>query len=223
MPNSKDKLAAETIENSIIFRRMTKDEIADAMKALHATEKKYRKGTTILHAGDITGSMGLVLSGSVTVESNDIWGNRTILTIISVGDFFAETYALLGETLRVDAVANEACLVLFLELANLRKYADNGKGWAMKFTTNLLSISARKNMTLSGRSFDTSSKTIRGRVMSYLNAVSIQKHSRTFDIPFDRQQLADYLNVERSALSKELGKMQQDNLIRFRKAHFELM
>ena len=207
----------------MIFRGMSEEECADAKTALRATEKRYRKGTTILHSGDTTGMMGIVLSGSVTIESNDLWGNRTILTIIHEGGFFAETYALLKETLLVDAVANEPCSILFLEVGELGKYANTGKGWAVKFTTNLLSISARKNLTLSGRSFDTSAKTIRGRVMSYLNAVSLQKHSRTFDIPFDRQQLADYLNVERSALSKELGKMERDDLIRFHKEHFELL
>ncbi|MBR2807174.1 MAG: winged helix-turn-helix domain-containing protein, partial [Oscillospiraceae bacterium] len=83
-------------------------------------------------------------------------------------------------------------------------------------------ISAHKNLALSGRSFHTAPKTIRGRVMSYLNTVSLQRGSREFDIPFDRQQLADYLNLERSALSKELGKMQRDGLITVRKNHFIL-
>jgi len=77
-----------------------------------------------------------------------------------------------------------------------------------------------KNLILSGRSFHTAPKTIRGRVMAYLNSVSLQRRSREFDIPFDRQQLADYLNLERSALSKELGKMQREGLISCRKNHF---
>ncbi len=93
----------------------------------------------------------------------------------------------------------------------------------MKFVTNLLSISAHKNLILSERGFHTAPKTIRGRVMSYLNSVSLQKRSREFDIPFDRQQLADYLNLDRSALSKELGKMQRDGLISARKNHFIIL
>ena len=87
-------------------------------------------------------------------------------------------------------------------------------------TTNLLTISAHKNLHLSGRSFHISPKTVRGRVMAYLNTVSLQKHSKEFDIPFDRQQLADYLNLERTALSKELGRMQKEGLIWTRKSHF---
>lgn len=76
---------------------------------------------------------------------------------------------------------------------------------------------------LAGRSFHTAPKSIRGRVLSYLNTVSIQARSTEFDIPFDRQQLADYLNVERTALSKELGKMRADGLLRCRRNHFVLL
>ena len=94
--------------------------------------------------------------------------------------------------------------------------------WTMKLITNLLLISSYKNLLLSGRSFHTSPKTIRGRVMAYLTSVSLQKHSREFDIPFDRQQLADYLNLERSALSKELGKMQKEGILTTRKNHFTI-
>ena len=79
-----------------------------------------------------------------------------------------------------------------------------------------------KNLHLSSRSFHTAPKTIRGRVMAYLNTVSLQEKSTEFDIPFDRQQLADYLNVERTALSKELGKMQNGGLIKTKKSHFIL-
>ena len=89
--------------------------------------------------------------------------------------------------------------------------------------TNLLTVATRKNLILSGRSFHTAPKTIRGRVLAYLNSVSLQKKNTEFDIPFDRQQLADYLNLERTALSKELGKMQREGLIECRKNHFRLI
>lgn len=92
----------------------------------------------------------------------------------------------------------------------------------MKLITNLLTISAQKNLNLSGRSFHTAPKTIRGRVMSYLNAMILQTGKTEFDIPFDRQQLADYLNTERSALSKELGKMQKEGILSTKKQHFKV-
>ena len=165
--------------------------------------------------------MGLVLEGSVTVESNDVWGNRTILSHIGRGQFFAETYAILPkEPLLVDVTANEDSRVLYLKTGSLRRFFDSSAGWACKMTANLLTISAHKNLHLSGRSFHISPKSVRGRIMAYLNTVSLQKRSKEFDIPFDRQQLADYLNLDRTALSKELGKMQKEGLILTRKSHF---
>ena len=165
--------------------------------------------------------MGLVRTGSVTVESNDMWGNRTILGNIGPGQVFAETYALLPtEPLLVDVTANEDCRVLFFCMDKLSQVEA---AWSGQFLTNLLTISAHKNLHLSGRSFHTSPKTIRSRVFSYLNSVSLKTGKREFDIPFDRQQLADYLNVERTALSKELGKMQTDGYFTVRKNHFVLL
>ena len=215
---------SDKLKENIIFNGMTPDEIEQALNELCAIEKAYKKNSLILRAGDITDSLGLVLSGSVTIESNDMWGNRTILSNVGEGGFFAETYALLeNEPLLVDVRANENCRILFFKVGSLKKLKSNMNLWSFKLISNLLMISANKNLHLSGRSFHTSPKTIRGRVMAYLNSVSLRKDSNEFDIPFDRQQLADYLNLERSALSKELGKMKKDGLIEVRKNHFKLL
>ena len=211
------------LQKSRLFSGMTEDEILSALASFHAKEKRYKKGQTLLHAGDTTEKIGLVLEGSVTIESNDAWGNRTILSYVGSGQLFAETYALLDdEPLLVDVVANEACRILFLRAGSTQKITSITKPWASKFTANLLTISSLKNLHLSGRSFHTAPRTVRGRVMAYLNTVSLQTQSREFDIPFDRQQLADYLNVERTALSKELGRMQNDGLIKVKKNHFKI-
>ena len=216
-------MKTEEIKNAALFRGMKEEEISDALRELHAAEKSYKKDSVILHAGDTTDRMCMVLEGSVTIESNDIWGNRTILSHVEKGQYFAETYALLqNEPMLVDVTANEDCRILFLKIGSLNALRENPVPWKNKLTVNLLAVSANKNLHLSGRSFHTSPKTIRGRVMSYLNAVALQKRSNEFDIPFDRQQLADYLNVERSVLSNELSKMQRDGLIRCHKSHFEI-
>lgn len=209
------------LQQSMLFRGMTELEITKALQVLEAHEKSFQKGETLLIAGTITERMGLVLEGSVTIESNDAWGNRTIISHVGQGQVFAETYALLeNEPMLVDVTASEDCRVLFLRSGRIQSLKNSLEPWALKYITNLLTISMHKNLILSGRSFHTAPKTIRGRVMAYLNSVSLQKHSREFDIPFDRQQLADYLNLERSALSKELGKMQKDKLILCKKNHF---
>ena len=204
-----------------IFCGMSEREIRTALERLSSVEKKYRKDSRILHAGSTTENIGLVLEGSVTIENNDLWGNRTILSHVDRGQFFAETYGFLGDIpLLVDVVANEPCRILFLRVAALRSRIAKVEPWMMKLTMNLLMISTQKNLMLSGRSFQTSPKTIRGRVMAYLNSIALQKKQTEFDIPFDRQQMADYLNVERTALSKELGKMKKAGLISYRKQRF---
>lgn len=208
------------LRSSLLFQGMTEAELSAALAALRAEEKRVQKGQLLLRAGDRTDRIGLVLEGSVTVESNDLWGNRTLLSHVGQLQFFAESYALLaGEPLLVDVRANEASRVLFFHLDGTAAL-ETGEPWAQKLAVNLLRISTQKNLQLSQRSFHTSPKTARGRVMAYLNTVSLQKQSREFDIPFDRQQLADYLNLERTALSKELGRMQREGLIRVRKSHF---
>lgn len=214
----------EFLKNTMIFCKMEDDEISASLKFLHAREQGFKKGTTILHAGDITDEIGLVVEGSVTIESDDAWGNKTILSSIESGQVFAETYALLpNEPLLVNVIANKNCRILFLRIGSLMQLQSNTNQWITKFISNILMISTHKNLMLSSRSFHTAPKTIRGRVMAYLNSVSMQKHASEFNIPFDRQQLADYLNLERTALSKELGKMKRDGLIDYYKNSFKII
>ena len=215
---------AQQLQKTMLFRGLTDSEIAVALQVLEAHEKRYEKGETLLTAGSVTERMGLVLEGSATIESNDTWGNRTIISHVGCGQVFAETYALLeNEPMLVDVTVSEDCRILFLHSGRIQSLQNSQNPWALKYITNLLTISMHKNLILSGRSFHTAPKTIRGRVMAYLNSVSLQKHRREFDIPFDRQQLADYLNLERSALSKELGKMQKDGLVSCLKNHFIIL
>ena len=211
------------LQKLVLFRNMTEAEIRNALQNLHSMERKIKKGSIFLHAGDTTDAMGIVLEGSVTIESNDMWGNRTILSHVGAGQYFAETYALLpDEPMLVDVRTNEDCRILFLYVGFLTDSSFSAS-WKEKILKNLLLISSHKNLVLSGRSFHTSPKSCRGRLLSYLNSVSMQKRSLEFDIPFDRQQLADYLNLERTNMSKELGKMRDEGIILFRKNHFKLI
>lgn len=213
-----------SIKDFTVFKGMSEAEIESALKTLGYDERNCEKGEIILYAGSITRKMGLVLSGSVTVESIDMLGNKTILSHIGVGDFFAETYGFLGnEPMAVDVCANEKTKIFFLNIGNITTTCNQGaESWKTKLITNILTISIRKNLFLSSRVFHTSSKTIRGKLISYLSFVSAKKQKKEFDIPFDRQQLAEYLNVDRTALSKEIGKMQREGLIVCKKNHFLL-
>lgn len=206
---------------SVLFKGFEEAEVNALLATLHAREKQFGKGTMILHSGDVISTLCFVTAGSVTVESNDMWGTRTILNLVGKGQFFAESYALLpNEPMLVDVCANENCTVVFLDMKAVGKLDDIVRA---RLLANLLLITTRKNLHLSSRSFHTAPRQVRGRIMAYLNTVSVQKQRRAFDIPFDRQQLADYLNVERSVLSNELSKMQRDGLIRCRKNHFEMI
>lgn len=206
-----------------LFADFTDEELFEGATLLRVQQKSYEKGERILQAGDVTHEMGYVISGSVHIESNDFWGNRLILDNIVAGEFFAETFAFLPEeVLLVDVTANQACEVLFLNLTLLDDAAIQEKSWARKLMLKLMTIMARKNLILSRRNFHTAPKTIRHRVMAYLNYVAIHSESTSFEIPFDRQQMADYLNVERTALSKELGRMKREGLINFHRSSFTL-
>ena len=216
-------MSNDLLKKSFLFKDMTDIERNECLLTLNAHRKSYKKGDAILHAGDMTDKMGMALSGSVTIENNDMWGNRTILSHVGPGQFFAETYALLTEeVMLVDAMANENCQILFIHIGDLMSNVQNAS-WSHKLYRNLLLISSYKNLTLSGRSFHTAPKSARGRILAYLNTVSLQKRSTEFDIPFDRQQLADYLNLERTNMSKELTRMRREEIIECRKNHFKLL
>ncbi len=206
-----------------LFRGSTPEEVASMLACLGAVQRAYQKGAVIYCAGDTVQSMGLILSGSVHIESGDVWGNRSILDQAGPGQVFAETYACLpDEPLMVSVTAAADTQVLFLQTSRVLQTCTSACAHHARLIRNLLAISAQKNLILSRRIFHTSPKTIRGRLLSYLSFQSLRQGSRSFTIPFNRQQLADYLSVDRSALSNELGNMQREGLIAFHKNSFEL-
>ena len=211
------------ISKTVLFQG-TRPEDAEAMlKCLEAREKQFQKDETIYYVGDRVSELGLVLSGSVLIENDDIWGNRSILDRIGPGQIFAETYACVpGEKLLVTVTAAEKTEVLFLNVGKILRVCTNACSFHARLIRNLLTLSARKNLNLSRRIFHTSAKSIRGRLLSYLSWQAVKQGSREFDIPFNRQQLADYLGVDRSAMSAELGKMKREGLIQVDRSHFRM-
>ena len=162
-------------------------------------------------------------SGSVNILVNFYWGGSHIFGHVAAGQLFAETYAAIpGKELLVDVVAAEKCEVLFLNLDKLLTTCQSGCSFHNRIIHNLIRISAGKNLALSERMMHTAPKSIRERLLSYLSEQAVEHGSAHFSIPFSRQQLADYLGVDRSALSNELSKMQRDGLLSFRKSEFTL-
>lgn len=186
-------------------------------------ESSYEKNAVIFHTGQMTEEIGVVVNGCIHIENIDLLGNKSILSDIAAGQVFAETYAFCKEPLMVDVVAAADSTILFLNVKKMLLPQYNSYHWQTTMRNNLLISAMHKNLILSQRIFCTISKTIRGRILTYLSAQALkQNNARSFEIPFDRQQLADYLNVDRSALSKELGKMQEEGIITFRKNFFTI-
>lgn len=211
------------LSNTVLFQGASPKETEQMLTCLQARERAFRKDELIYRAGDRAAALGLVLEGSVLIENDDVWGNRSVLDRVELGQIFAETYACVpGERMMVNVRAAQAVRILFLDVGKVLAVCSEACSCHQKLIRNLLFISAQKNLNLSRRIFHTSAKTIRGRLLSYLSWQSVQAGSRTFEIPFNRQQLADYLGVDRSALSAELGKMQREGLLRTERNHFHL-
>ena len=202
---------------SPLFRGATSEEIAAMLPCLGASPRRFARGERILRAGEPTRYMGLVLTGSVLVEHTDLQGAVTLLGRAEPGDLFAEAYACASdEPLLVD-------VVLFLDARRILTQCTSTCEHHSRIIRNLVRTLAQKNLALSRRSLHTGPRTIRARLLSYLGEQARRAGSRSFTIPFDRQQLADYLNVERSALSNELSKMQRDGLLTCRRSSFCLL
>ena len=211
------------LENTLLFQGITAEEIESMINCLEGHVKKYMKGETIYHSGEIIQKAGLVLSGSVHIENDDLWGNKTILAHVGVGQVFAETYVCIpGEPLMINVVAAETVEVLFLNLSRGTRTCVRNCAFHGRLIQNLLMISAQKNLNLSRRIFYSSSKSIRSRLLSYLSDQATRCGCLEFDIPFNRQQLADFLGVDRSAMSNELSKMQKAGFLKVNKNHFQL-
>lgn len=209
--------------NTPLFRGTTPEEVRQILTCLGAEERSYPRESIIFHCGDTPQAMGLVVSGQVRIENNDAWGSRAIIDQLDPGQVFAEAYACLpGEPMMVSVVAETDARVLFLDVARLMRTCPDACGHHARLIRNLLAIAARKNLTLSRRMLHISAKTIRARLLSYLSYQAIYQGRDRFSIPFDRQQLADYLGVDRSALSAELGKMRREGLLDFEKNRFTL-
>lgn len=199
-----------------VFRGLTPRQM-QTLCARAISTRTFEKGARVFCAGDIPQSIGLVLTGCVHIESSDLWGGRSILGSVGAGGAFAEAYAVCAAPMPVDAVCAARSTIAFLRVSEaLHAQMD-------VLTQNLMQLAMQKNRALSERIFCTTPKTIRGRLLTYLSAQAVGSDMRTVMIPFDRQQLADYLNVERTALSKELGRMRRDGLLQWHKNRFTLM
>ena len=202
--------------SSPLFRDIAPADLASLLDCLDARERAYEKGAWLLRRGEWTDRLGLVLSGTVHILREDFWGSRSIVGLAGPGEVFAESYALAGEPLEVSVLAASDARVLFLRVETA--LTDCGQ-----LTRNLTALLAEKNLTLTRKMRHMARRTTREKLLSYLSAQALRSGGAEFDIPMDRQQLADYLAVDRSAMSAALGKLRDEGVLEFRKNHFRLL
>lgn len=169
----------QLLSRSPLFRGAGESGIGEMLSCLGAEERSYEKEEMIYRAGNTVTSLGVVMHGSVMIVNDDLWGNRSILDRVEPGQIFAETYACVpGEKLLVDVFAAEVTEVLFLNVGKMLSQCPNSCGHHTQLIRNLLAISAQKNLQLSRRIFNTSSKSIRGRLLSYLSDQAVKMRAR---------------------------------------------
>lgn len=210
------------LKNHPLFQGLSESDLDQLYHTACMRSQFFKKNQTVFHAGDRICEVGIVQTGNIHIEMIDLWGNKSILSSIAPGQIFAETYAICRKPLLVDVTAAAPCEILFLNLEFLARSFSEPGSCRDAIMQNLFAICVRKNLILSNRIFCTTPKTVRGRLLVYLSSESAKAGSTSFTIPFDRQGMADYLNLDRSALSKELGRMKKDGILDFKKNHFIL-
>lgn len=211
------------LTGTTLFQGLSNEEAESILNKIHAFTKQYQKEATVYRTGEFVTDLGLVLSGRIHIEFDDVWGNKNIIDYVDAGQVFAETYAFVPEEpLMVNVIAASDAEILFLNMERLLSLSSGACPFHHRLLCNMLSVTARKNLTLTRKIFHTSPKSIRGKLLSYLSFQAVRQGSRGFEIPLNRQQLADYLEADRSALSNELSKMRKEGLLTFRKNYFQL-
>ncbi|MEE1474851.1 MAG: Crp/Fnr family transcriptional regulator [Fusobacterium sp.] len=207
-----------------IFYNLKKDEIINILKFFSYSKEDFEKNNFIFEIGKPISKIGIILSGEINIIKEDFWGNRNILNKFKSGEIFGEVFALAKvspNNILVETSQNSK--ILFLDLTNFSIDNENNSNEILKFLSNIFKISLKKNILFTEKLEHITKKTIREKIISYLSTEALKNRSNSFFIKFDRQELADYLFVERSALSRELSSMKKDGLIEYNKNYFTLI
>ena len=212
------------LKKTALFRGTMEAELPTLLGCISPSYRDFAKNEMILHQGEDITSVGMVLSGRVQIIEEDFWGNRNIIADVWPGEVFGESYAFLpGELLRVSVIAAESSAVMMIDARHMLEICSSACRFHTRLVQNLLAESARKNLALTRKLSHMSKRNTREKLLSYLSSQSLAAGSDAFEIPFNRQQLADYLCVDRSAMSNELCKMRDEGLLTFERSSFHLM
>jgi CRP/FNR family transcriptional regulator, dissimilatory nitrate respiration regulator len=206
-----------------LFQNVAENDLNALLGCLDAKEVTFQKNQTIYFEEDIITKVGIVIEGSAHIVKEDLWGNRSILTNLEPGDMFGEAFSCAGEEkISVSVVAAEKTKILLIDCRRMLTSCSSACVFHTQLIKNMLSIMGRKNIQLTQKMEHMTKRTTKEKLLSYLSAEAKRYGKSSFDIPFNRQELADYLSVDRSAMSNELCKMREEGLLEFEHNHFEL-
>ena len=212
------------LQNCPLFAGITSGELKGMLACLGAGVRRFGKEETVFAEGAPAREIGILLSGAVQICRVDYFGNRSILANIAPGQLFGESFACAGvEELPVQVVALEESRVLHMDCSRLLRSCSNACTFHHRLIYNLMHVVAGKNLVFHQKLEILSKRTIREKLMTYLLLQAKQAGSNRFTIPFDRQALADYLEVERSGVSVEIGKLRKEGVLNNHKNQFELL
>ena len=213
-----------TLSASTLFAAVSEDELKKLSKCLQARQRTFAREAFILRVGEAVGPVFYILSGSVHIVDEDFWGNRSIIETMERDTLFGEAYVFSGaENHLVSVVAAEPVTLLEINPHKLFESCANGCACHTRLTRNALGIVSHKVVRLTEKLGHIMQRTLREKLLSYLSLCAQRGKTSVFNIPYSRQQLADYLCVDRSALSHELSRLQKEGLLCYQRNHFELL
>ncbi len=212
------------LKETKLFAGCKEEEILAMVGCLNARVHIYHKGECVLRAGGRVADVHLLAQGCLHIQKDDYWGNRSIIETVCVGEMFGEAYAAPDSgAVPIDVMAVEDSVVIALEMRRILQGCAAACDYHLRVVQNLVFAISQKNRSLLEKIFHVTGRTTREKLISYLSAQAAKNGGSTFTIPFNRQQLADYLRVDRSAMSAELGRMRDDGLLEFEKNRFTLL
>ena len=212
------------LQRNDLFNNFNLNDLESILNCLSAKVNYYKKKDMIIQQGAHVHCVGIVLSGGIQIIKEDIEGNINILAHLGINDIFAEAFAYADiYECPITVQATENCEIMFIDCKRIIKTCNNACIFHSNLIENMLSLIARKNIMLSQKMEILSKRTTREKLLAFLNTQIQMNHSKRFLIPYNREALANFLCVDRSALSRELSNMRDEGLIKFKKNEFEIL
>mgnify|MGYP003288907826 FL=1 len=212
------------LKRTQLFSGVGEEEIGAMLNCLQARLCTYKKGEYVLRQGEHLDKILVLVGGKLHIQRDDYWGNRSIINMVSVGEMFGEAYvAPESGTLMNDVLAVEDSVVVFFDVKRIITVCSSACRFHSIVVQNLFFAISEKNRKLVQKLTFMTKRTTREKLIAYLSEEAKRQNSSSFFIPFNRQQLADFLSVDRSAMSNELCKMRDEGLIEFEKSCFKLL